>query len=390
MQFVPVVSTPTLSAAVSSTSQLEIDLGRIAANVAAWREWIGPAKFCAVVKADAYSLGAVRIAQCVQGAGADMLAVFSPDQAMRLLEADVRLPILVMMAVSALAPEERWVEPLREGRVHLAIHDLEQLHAVELLGRRAGAVLPVHLYLDTGMSRGGLDLGQFAAALHELRASKSTALAAIYTHFTSADQSEPLMREQEAILDRAVAEHRALIPRGVMLHTANTCAAARASTFHHAMVRVGQGLYGVGPAPESRLRLRAAVRWTSALVQLFDRPAGATVGYGRTCILQRDSKLAVVPVGYADGYPVSLGNAAAVKINRQPAPVLGAVNMDQLVVDVTDITGELTVGSEVVLIDDEADSWCSLPRLAQITDTCCHEILCRLSPRVARLYRSAK
>ena len=400
------------------TSWLEIDLSCLDANVAALRAIIGPATeasgrckpwICAVIKADAYGLGAVPIAKRLVALGVEMLAVYSLDQGRDLVANGIDHPLLFLMPVRDLGPDDSLAPAARNDRVHLTIHDPAQFDAVEEIGRRLGCRIPVHLFLDTGMSRSGLNANQAADLLRRIPGSPNTRLAGILSHLATANDDIDFANEQAARLDRFLDDNQQWIDGGVLIHLANTAATLRSRTFHRSMVRTGLGILGYGDdllqgGVLNERVLRPTVRWLARINHIQHYTRGTKVGYSCTHELERDSVLGVVPTGHADGYPWSLGNRSVVRVPGRrggegfDAPVVGQVSMDQMVVDLTNGfvpragqlpgAGAVQVGDVVELISNDPLSPCALPRLAELAGTCCYEMLCRLSPRLTRCYLS--
>lgn len=424
----------------SETSWLEIDLRRLERNVAAVREMLNtddpldaqlppagvPAVdphlppgmperratprtrqgtlICGVVKKNAYGLGAVPVAQRLVKAGCDMLTVFTPQEAEELIvKGGVNAPILVMMPLRELERNDPLYRPAVAGKLHLAIHDRRQLEQVNAIGQTFGIRWPVHLYLDTGMSRSGLSIDQFAALLDEMGNFRHIRIAGVYSHFATADSDPDFSNQQHELFEGVLHEHASQLPRDVIRHIANSCGMLRDRRFHMDMVRPGLSLLGYGKemlapgaivaeAPE----LEPVVRWVSRIIHVQRYPRWAPVGYGSTHRLKRDSILAVVPVGYGDGYPLALSNQASVRVHPADeslpivtAAVLGRVNMDQIVIDVTeyavdDLGRLMNAAVEVYSSDPDADN--AVPKLAELAKTHPYEMLTRLSPSIPRRY----
>jgi len=419
---------------MNPTSWIDINLGKLDANVAAFRAMAPGALLCGAVKADAYGLGVVPIAQRLsprrapgkgskETLGVDMLAVYSPAQAEQLVALGLNCPLLMLMRVDSLTRADPLYRAATTGRLHLTVHDREQLAALEHAARLLGSKVSVHLYVDTGMSRSGLSAEQFIATVKDLPNLKHVTLAGVYTHLASADSDEAFTDEQATKLEKLVEQHRGQLPKELVVHVANTHATLRNKKYHRDMVRVGLGLYGYGaeamadegrraksegrqehggaPSPSiaprtSPLALQPSpilpiVRWRSRIIHVQDYPKGTPVGYGSTHTLTRDSVLGIIPVGYADGYPRHLSNAGVVSMPEITvdskllhAKVVGRVNMDQIIVDLTDAPA--SVGTLVELISDDPASPCALHKLAALAGTNEYEMLCRLSARVPRKY----
>ena len=399
---------------MNELSWLEVNLSRLETNLNGWRamlkgatdeqvEGCGPA-ICAVVKANAYGMGAVSISRRLATAGVDMLAVYTSNQAEELIHAQIVTPILVLMPTRALEQTPVIGAAAQDQRLHLAINDPMQLSMVDAFGRSLKCRLPIHLHLDTGMSRAGLNRAEFDKMLRDLPRFTSVRLAGIWSHLASAAENVDSAYDQRDRLQDALDANAMLIGPDVLVHIAASAAAARDRRFHYHMVRLGFGLYGHGmdllsagdgPQLTPPRPFVPVMRWVARITHLQRYPVGTTVGYGGTHRLERDSVLGVVPVGYADGYPLSLSNKAVVRLvgptgaPRAVARVLGAVNMDQIVVDLTDCLGVCT-GDLVELISSDPASPCALPKLAAAAATSPYEILCRLSPRLARTYVSVE
>lgn len=395
---------------MNETSWININLAKLDFNLQAIRQILQhpassqpgikpPAqpKLCAVVKADAYNLGATSIVQRLVARGVDMLAVFSSAQAADLLRVSMNCPILVFAPMRELARTDALYRAAVTGRLHLGVHDLEQIEQIYKIGTTFGCTMPVHLFLDTGMSRSGLNAQQFEQALTRLKGVRYLKLAGIYSHLACADDASTASLEQLEYFEDLIAHYQADIPPDTITHIANTFATCRDRRFHRDMVRVGLGLYGYGPdlleggqVISEVTDLQPIVRWQSRINHIQHYPAGAKVGYNHTYTCARESVLGIIPVGYADGYPVALSNKSVVALpelaigdKAVAAPVRGRVNMDQIIVDLTGISG-VKVGSLVDLISDDPSSPCSLPTLARQANTHCYEMLTRLSSRIAR------
>lgn len=384
-------------------SWLEINLDTLRANVRWWQKLLqGDAAdpspiLAAVVKADAYGLGAVPISRALAESGVSHFIVYSLDQARQLLAAGVNGHALVLMPTTRLGRAACLRQALGDERLHFSVDDPRQLRLLARAADRLHCRLPVHLHLDTGMSRAGLSAVEFRIALRAVAQSPSLRLAGLYTHLATAATDVGFMDEQLGRLDAAVAEHRQDIPPGTLVHVSSTYAACRHRRYHRHLVRIGLGLYGYGPeAVASRLLPhepppRPIVRWLSRIVHVQRYPAGAPVGYVRSFTLPRDSTLGVVPAGYGDGYPVALSNKSTVRVLRADgtvmghAPQRGRVNMDQIIIDLTDLP-DAKVGTTVELLSAEHGSPCSATALAALARTNGYEILCRLSPRLPRVF----
>jgi len=398
---------------MADTSVIEINLSAVDHNLAVMREMVGEGcLLCPVVKADAYGLGAARIAKRLASVGADMFAVFSPEQAAALSAAAVGKPVLVLMPVRDFSRSDDLYRMLVSGSLHLTVHDLRHLEELQRLAVRFATIVPVHLEVDTGMSRGGCLPEEAALVLQRIAASRWVRLAGIFTHFSNprsdAERTKAQMEAFDALLDR----ERSCLPAECIVHVASSYAALRHRRFHRSMVRFGLAWTGLaldgiesGEVLWESEQLRPILSWRSQLAQVKTIPVGATVGYQSLWSAERETRMGLIPVGYSDGYPMARSSRdprqVCVRCSglRGPiegwAPVIGAVNMDQIAVDLTDIDAlaELPgggVGAEVELVSEDRDAPNHLPRVAAAAGMVPYEFLCRLNPRIRRVHTADK
>ena len=388
-------------------SRIEIDLGAVSENVAQVRRLVGPdVTICGVVKKNAYGLGAVNLAHRMIKAGCGMLAVYSPHEAEQLNAGAITAPILLFYPLRHLARTEGLYRPAVAERLHLTIHDVDQLEQLDQVGRTFGIKLPVHLFVDTGMSRSGLNAEQFAHVLETQGGRHYTRIAGVMSHLATASGDPARAQKQLDRFDTLLAEHEDAIPADAVIHIANSYGVLRSPTYHRVLVRPGLGLYGYGehdlvgpPAIDPDFRWSPCVRWLSRVVQVGTYPRHAAVGYGATVKLKRKSVLGLVPVGYGDGYPVALSNTdAMVRVRHGDAwhdcPVMGRVNMDQLSIDLTDLVKTLDLESggdalrqaEIEVYSNDSEAPNALHKLAAKAETHCYEMLCRLGSELPRVY----
>ncbi len=396
------------------TSRIHVNLTAIDRNMAVLRKIVGPeCALCPIVKADAYGLGAAKVAPRLAASGADLLAVFSPEQAVGLVRAAVPTPVLILMPVHEISRNDELYRWLVSGRLHLTVHDEAHLDRLIRLAERFACTIPVHLEVDTGMSRGGTDSETAATMIRRIAGTRWLHLAGMMTHFSNARTDAERTSAQMATFDRLVEGAGSQIPNDCMIHVASTYSVLRHRRYHRSMVRFGLAWAGYGleeieggEVIVEGERLQPVMCWTSEIVQIKRIERGVSVGYGSLWTANRPSMIGLVPVGYADGYPVrrevgaSHGCAAesgevGVKLADGSigfAPVIGAVNMDQITVDLTDLVlpggvGEsIGVGTEVELVSADRTAPNSLCRVARSAGTIPHDMLCRLNPRLKRCY----
>ncbi len=386
-------------------SRLEIDLNAIDANVAALQKILGPdTAICGVVKKDAYGLGAVTIAHRLVKAGCSMLCVYGPEEAEQLVQGAVTAPILMTYPLRHLGRTDSLYRPAVAERLHLTIHDPQQLKELDAIGRTFGIRLPVHLYIDTGMARGGLNPQQFSEAITSQSDRRYQRIAGIYTHFATADSDPKFLEKQQQRLDELLEQHRSDIPSDCIIHMANTHAVLRDTSLHRSMVRPGLSLYGFGtadfagkpPMVEPMPKLRGVVRWISRVIHVQDYPRHTRVGYQSMHRTEKKTTLGLVPVGYGDGYPLALSDKAQVRVRIadrwHKCPVLGRISMDQITIDLTAAVAEVDVArqaafdAEVEVLGNDPDQPNHPNRLAALAGCHVYELLCRLHPGLPRKY----
>lgn len=390
-------------------SHLEIDLGAVSDNLAVFRTLHGAGgaaggapRVCGVVKKNAYGHGAVTVAHRLVKAGCDMLGVFSPAEAEELGAGAVTAPLLLLYPLRHLTRNDGAFRAAVAGRLELSVQDAEQVGQLDEIGRTYAMELPVHLHVDTGMSRAGLRPDELPAVLEQIRATRFLKLAGVMSHLATADDDPGRAADQAVAFDAVVREHAPSWGPDVTVHLANTFGSLRDPVFVKQMIRPGLGLYGVGvdglegDAAAAAVSLRPALRWVSRVISASAYPRGAAVGYGATHKLRKQSVLGLVPVGYGDGYPLALSNRARVRVRHgetwHAAEVRGRVNMDQISVDLTALTKATGAapadlrGLEVEVYSRDADAPNTVSRLAELAKSHAYELLCRLPREMPRRY----
>ena len=333
--------------ALAAPAWVDVDLTAVAHNVRACRSLLAPeCRLVAVVKANAYGHGMVRIARTALRSGAHELAVANVHEGAQLRQAGFTAPIQI-------------AGPLAPSEAGLAVQHglLPSVAGVELANALAAATrryLPVQIEVDTGMSRHGVAPDQLATLVRQIHDRGRLTIAGVYTHFAATGTTaEDLaaMQAQLATFTHVVDAVRAL--RGVRRHASNTLGALAMPAAHLDAVRIGGGIYGFDPfrsaVTAGPVELRPALALKARIVGLRTVPSGTPVGYGGTFVTTRPSRLALLPLGYADGLLRELWNGAPVLVRGVRAPIVGVVSMNQTVVDVTAVAGAM-LGDEVVLL----------------------------------------
>ncbi len=367
-----------------------IDLDQLATNFRAIRASLRPETgVLAAIKGDAYGHGAVACAGALEQAGCDWFGVALIEEGKQLRAAGIKRPILSMGGVGLAGADEAI-----DARLTPVISDLESAARLEQAAARRREPVGVHLKVDTGMGRLGVPLPHWEALLDRMASLKWLRVDGIATHFAESDglteASRVFTREQARRFLEAVRAARARGLRPSLLHTCNSGGVIYYPEYGFDLVRPGLLLYGYNPAgPECPIPVAPVMRVTTKVLLVRDLPAGVGVSYGRTWVTPRPSRIATLPVGYADGYPRALSNRGGVLIHGHVAPIRGRVCMDLTMVDVTDIPVPVEAGDEVTLMGAQGDARITAWDLATQADTIPYEILAGWSDRVPRAYTRA-
>lgn len=365
---------------------LEIDLEAVAGNVRCAQEIVGPrVAICAVLKADGYGHGAVAVARTALNNGARMVAVACLAEAVALRRAAIDAPILVL----GYTPPWQARDTLRHN-VIATVYDLDVAAALSRAAADLNRPAVVHVKVDSGMGRLGLLPDQVVPFVQELARLPGLVVEGIFTHFSAADSLAPEhiahTRAQLAVFNAVLDRLQALGLRPRLVHAANSAAALTLPESRFDMVRLGIALYGLAPSPQVPLPtgFRPVLSWKTQVAQVKELPPGATVSYGNTYRTWRPTRLAVIPVGYADGFRRAPQHWGHVLVRGRPAPIVGRVTMDQTMIDVTDIPG-VRQGDEVVLIGRQGEAQITAEQVAERLGTIPYEVVAQILARVPRV-----
>lgn len=361
-----------------------IDLSAVAHNVRAIRASIDPGvKLMAVVKADAYGHGAIRVADTALKNGASCLGVATEEEGIELRKAGITAPIVI---IGTILPESSDV--VVQYDLQPTVCTEQVILALDAAAKRQGKWVPVHLKLDTGMGRIGVRTEREIDAIADcLRRCASLELHGVFTHFANSDGADKgYAHEQQARFKSLCARIRRWGFNPV-LHAANSAAIADLPETHFDMVRAGIMLYGYYPSQNVRkeIKLRPVMSAYTKVVYVKTVPAGETISYDRTYTTWRPTRVATLPVGYGDGYKRLLSGKGSVLVHGCRAPILGRVCMDQIMVDVTDIP-EVQIGDDVVLLGSMGNQTIDADEMAEWANTISYEVLLSFTSRMKRVY----
>ncbi len=365
---------------------VEIDVEATAHNVQRIREIIGPeVRLMVVIKADAYGHGASRVARVALNNGAEWIGVASLNEAISLRDAGITAPILVLGFSPAWSARQALL-----NQVAVTVFDVEIAQAFNRAAAELGRRATVHVKVDTGMGRLGLLPSGVLPLLGQLQSLPHLQVEGLFTHFSVADSTQPQHTDHtETQLRRfrtLVSELEAAGLRPPLVHCANSAAILTRPESHFDMVRLGIALHGLDPSPEVRCPadFRRTLSFKTTVAQVKRYPPGTPISYGNTYQTETEQSIAVIPVGYADGFRRAPYHWGQVLVRGRRAPIVGRVTMDQTMIDVTAIPG-VRVGDEVVLIGRQGNDEITAEEVAARLGTINYEVVSGILARVPRI-----
>jgi len=368
-------------------TKVVVDLAKLDYNMQQLIHLVGgSAAVMAIVKANAYGHGAVEVARQALASGASWLGVAIPEEGEELRKAGIKAPILVLGGI-----DDSQARLVAEWDLVQTVFSEETLMALEREAKRLDKEVSVHLKIDTGMGRIGIrnikEARKICEAISRLEHIK---LQGAFTHFASSDEADNSFTQvQMRSFEKFIEGIQEFTQKSLKwVHAANSAAIIRYPDTYLNMVRAGISMYGYYPSKDvasTSIHLKPILEWRTRIVYIKEVEEGEGISYGRTFISPRKARIATLPVGYADGYNRLLSNKGWVLIHGQKAPVVGRVCMDQIMVDVTDISSP-KVGDEAVLLGEEGGNRITADDLAELCGTISYEILTSISQRVPRYY----
>lgn len=362
-------------------------MAAVRANVARFRELAGPGvEVCAVVKGNAYGHGAVECSRAALEAGASSLAVAMVSEAGALRDAGITAPIVILGESSADNAED----VVAAGAIS-AVATTEAAEALNRAAVRTGRKAEVHIKVDSGMGRQGVRWDEVRAFAEEVAGLAGLKVSGLFTHFAAADSDPDFTRQQyQTFLDACEVLEAALGPVHYR-HCCNTAAAILYPEMHLSMIRPGAGMYGISPGLSAEemaglspcLSLRARIVLTKALHR------GDSAGYGRTWYALGKRQIALLPLGYCDGYPRALSGRGEVLVRGRRCPIVGRISMDVIIADVTE-AGDVQVGEEAVIVGSQGAERITIEEMAARAGTIVQEIVSRFSTRLPRVYLNGR
>jgi len=368
---------------------VEISLSKLRRNYQRIRELAGARQVMAVIKADAYGHGAVPVARCLAECGVDWFGVATVEEALELRAAGIQQPMLLLGGLYMSDPAH-----LIEYRLTPSLSSTMRLDTYAECARRYGRPIEFHLKVDSGLGRLGLPLDRLTAFVEHYRELAGLQLKGFFTHLASAeDMVASQTDEQGQRFSTALDELRRLEVEPAWIHVSNSAALLTGRKFRENLVRIGALLYGycmplvVSPGQElpQAPEFEPILTFKSRVVYMKDVPSGTPLGYGAAFHARRPSRIATVPVGYADGLSHALSNRGYAIVRGRRARIVGSISMDLSLLDVTDIPGT-NIGDEIILIGQSDHCSITAIEIAQLLDTVPYEVLCSIGKRVPRIY----
>ena len=363
----------------------EVNLDNIINNIKEIKKNINGEEIIAVVKANAYGHGAVDVAPVLIENGADRLAVAMLSEALELREAGIKVPILILGYTDV-----AFSEMLINNDIEQTVYSLDYAKELSKKAEALGKVAKIHIAVDTGMGRiGFLPNEKSVEEVVEISKLSNLRITGIFTHFSNADEQDKSYAHNQ--IEKFNFFINEIEKREVNLglkHISNSASIIDIEDAHYNAIRPGIILYGYYPSDyinKDKLKLMPALSLKCQVIHVKELPKGEYIGYGRKFRTERDSVIATLPIGYADGYIRGLYEKAHVIINGKLAPVVGKICMDQCMIDVTDV-GPVKVGDEVVLLGEDNGVKNNADDMAKMLDTINYEILCMIGRRVPRIY----
>ena len=367
----------------------EVDLDALVHNVEQVRNIVGKkVDICAVVKADGYGHGVVAVTRTLLESGVNYLAVSMVDEALQLRKFGFNVPILVLNHTDI-----NRVNEMIENDISQTIYSYQMAKAVSDEAVKLGKNVKVHLKIDTGMTRVGFMAGYSAVSeITEIAKLSNLIIEGAFSHFAVADENQDDYTEMQFEKYMTVCNELQRIGISIPIkHVANSASTMRFKHMHLDMVRPGIILYGLNPSIYCEelgvMDLKPVMQVKSRIVHIKTVPQDVSISYGRTYTTDKERVIATIPIGYADGYMRVLSNKASVLVNGQRAKVVGNICMDQCMIDITDLEGDINIGDEVVIIGSQRDEKITADELAQIAGTIGYEIVCSVGKRIPRFYK---
>ena len=367
---------------MSGITWIEIDLDAIEHNLKAVKKKVGnDTKILAIVKADAYGHGAVRVSQTLMYNGVDMLGVAFPEEGIELRKNNINIPILVLNPVLS-----EQIEDVLKYSLGVTACNLDIANELSKTAKRYCLNVRIHVEIDTGMGGAGVSPDKALSFIKALLLIENLEIEGVFTHFNSSEEKDKaLTHEQNKIFKEVIKQlenEKINIP---FIHAANSAAILDISDSYFNMVRPGLILYGIFPSNyvSRNIDLKQAMSFKTRIINLKHLDSGSTIGYGRTFKILKQTTVATIPVGYKDGFNRCFSNLGNVLINGKRASIIGRVCMDRCFIDVTNLH-DVEIGSEAILYGNQDNETISIEAAAEFIGTIPYEIACNIGTKIPK------
>ena len=367
-----------------TSNLVTIDLSALRHNFKKIKQWVRPStRILCVIKADAYGHGMIPVASVLETMGTDYLGVFEAEEGVALREAGIRIPTLVLKGI-----ETDEIPVVVEYNLTPGVFDLNTTKQLSDYALKHGTTVPIHVKVDTGMSRVGIPWEKMSEFVNALRQMKGIVPAGIFSHFSIADEpAHPFTDIQIDRLQKVIAIAHQFGIKNALIHISNSSAILNQKGMESHLVRPGIILYGSLPSLicPHKDELEPVMSFRSRVVQVKIVSPGTSISYGRTYIAESQRVIATIPAGYDDGYSRLLSNKGVVLIRGRRAPIVGTVCMNSIMVDVTEIEG-VSPGDEVTLLGRQGKDRITAEEIAEKVGTISYEIYCTIGKSNKRCY----
>lgn len=369
---------------------VEVDTNAIRHNIREIKRQTKGLPLMPIVKANAYGHGMVPVAKICEAMNVEYLGVISCKEAFELRQQGIKLPIAVLSYVGTFLPKDDVVRAIKL-KIEFSLFDIETAHFLSNMARRAKVKVRVHLKVDTGTNRLGVPAKDFLAFFRQAQKLPYLEIVGIMTHFARAEETDtrPTMR-QAGILQKLQREISKIHKKDIRFHAACSAVLLSHNKIRFDLGRLGLALYGLWPSTSVEKRtkdvyLKPALAWKTKVIQVKNVKKGGAIGYGGTYIAPRDIIIAVLSLGYADGYDRKISNRGYVLIHGKRAPIRGRICMNLMMVEVTDIP-KTHQGSKVTLIGTDGNETITVENIARWADTINYEVITRINWSLPRFY----
>ena len=367
---------------MSEITWIEVDLNAIEQNLKAIKSVVGSdTKILAIVKADAYGHGAVKVSQSLEQNGIDMLGVAFPGEGIELRKNNTNIPILILNPVLS-----EQIEDVVKHSLRVTVNSLDIANEISITAKRYHHTVRIHVEIDTGMGGAGVCLDKALPFIKALLLIENLEIEGVFTHFNSSDEKDKSFTyEQNRKFKEVIKQlenEKISIP---LIHAANSAAILDIPDSYFNMVRPGLILYGIFPSQyvSRDIDLKQAMSFKTKIINLKQLDPGNVIGYGRTFEILEQTTVATIPVGYKDGFNRGFSSLGEVLVNEKRVPIIGRVCMDRCFIDVTNLPN-VEIGREVILIGNQGNETISIESAAELIGTIPYEVVCNIGTKTLK------